>query len=117
MTTRGYPTGEARLAGLVLALLGVLTYGATSAFGLVLCAEWLRDPARPASLRTWDRVGLVFAVPGVAYFVWLSVALFDYAPGGVSFAPMIVTYWVGFVVWLLARLLLRKGPATEGDAS
>lgn len=99
--------GGGQLAGLVLALLGALTYGATSPFGLVLCAEWLCDPRRERNLRHWDWVGLVLAVPGTAYFVWLSVALFDYAPGGTSFAGMIAAYWVGFGVWLLVRSRTR----------
>lgn len=97
------PSRNPRLAGLVLALLGAITYGATSAFGLVLCVEWLRDPSRPAHLRRWDWVGLVLAIPGVAFFVWLSISLFDYAPGGTSFAAMIAGYWAFFLAWAFFR--------------
>jgi len=118
------PKGGAKLAGVVLALLGLLTYGATSAFGFVLCAEWLRDPARPPQLRRWDWIGLVLAVPGVPYIILMSVALFDYAPGGSSFAPLIAGYWAGFAVWLLVRSRTRwrelgsdrrTEPDTDGD--
>ena len=115
------PKGGARLAGLVLAVLGALTYGATSAFGLVLCAEWLCDPSRPRGLRRWDWVGLALAVPGVAFFLWLSVGLFDYAPGGKSFAPLITGYWTGFGVWLLVRSRTRwrrlRHPEGRGPSS
>jgi hypothetical protein len=93
----------------VLALLGGITYGATSALGLVLCAEWQLASNRPPSLRLWDQVGLVLAIPGVAFFVWLSIGLFDYAPAGQSFAPMIASYWVGFGVWLVVRSRTRWG--------
>jgi hypothetical protein len=92
---------------LVLAVVGALTYGATSAFGLVLCAEWLRDPDRPPPLRQWDWIGLILAVPGTAYFLLLSVGLFTYSPGGTSFTPLITGYWVGFGVWLLVRSRTR----------
>jgi hypothetical protein len=97
----------AQLAGLVLAVLGVLTYGATSPFGLVLCAEWIRDPARSLRLRVWDWVGLILAIPGTAFFLWLSVSMFDYAPGGASFGAMVAGYWVAFLVWLLVRMRVR----------
>lgn len=103
----GQPKEGVRLAGLVLALLGALTYGSTSAFGLVLCAEWLCDPSRPPRLRRWDGVGLALAVPGVVFFLGLSVCLFDYAPGGTSFAPLIAGYWAGFLAWLLFRSRTR----------
>lgn len=99
--------GGARLAGLVLAVLGVVTYGSTSAFGLVLCVEWLWDRSRKPSLRRWDWVGCVLAVPGTAFFLWVSMGLFGYAPGGTNFAAMITAYWVGFGVWLLVRARTR----------
>jgi len=98
-------TDRVRLAGLVLAGLGVLTYGGTSAFGLVLCVEWLCDPNRARRLRLWDWVGLVLAVPGAAFFILFSIGLFDYAPGG-TIGPIPV-YWVGFGVWLLVRSRTR----------
>lgn len=105
---REQPKGGVRLAGLVLALLGALTWGATSPFGLVLCWEWLRDPSRTRGLRRWDWVGLVIAAPGTAFFVFLSVALSDYFPGEVvNFAMLIAGYWVGFGVWLLVRSRTR----------
>jgi drug/metabolite transporter superfamily protein YnfA len=96
-----------QLAGLVLALLGLVTYGATSPFGLVLSAEWLADPARPRTLRRWDWLGAGLALPGTAYFVLLSVQLRAYAPGGTSVTPMIVGYWAGFAVWLWVRSRTR----------
>ncbi len=96
-----------RLAGLVLALLGLATYGATSPFGLVLSAEWLADPTRPRPLRRWDWLGGGLALPGTAYFLLLSVKMRDYAPGGTSVAPMLVSYWGGFAVWLWFRSRTR----------
>ncbi|WP_439622745.1 hypothetical protein [Gemmata sp.] len=96
-----------QLAGLVLALLGAFTYGATSAFGLVLCAEWLLDPRRPAHLRRWDAVGAVLAVPGVLFFAWLSVAMFDYKPGGKPMGVLIAAYWAAFAWWLTVRYRTR----------
>lgn len=103
------PTAKppAQLAGLVLSLLGVLTYGATSPFGLVLCVEWLIDPRRPAPLRRWDAVGALLAAPGVLFFAWLSVAMFDYAPGGKSMGVLIAAYWVTFAWWLTVRARTR----------
>lgn len=92
-----------RLAGLVLALLGAITYGATSPFGLVLCGEWLCDPNRARGLRRWDWVGLVLAIPGTAFFIWLSVGLFDNAP----LAWMIAGYWGSFALWLRGRSRTR----------
>jgi threonine/homoserine efflux transporter RhtA len=99
--------GSARLAGLMLALIGVFTYGSTSPFGLVLCCEWLCDPNRTRSLRRWDWLGLVLAMPGTLFFVVLSVGLFTYAPGGFSFAGMIGGYWLGFLIWSRRRSRTR----------
>jgi hypothetical protein len=103
------PTAKppAQLAGLVLALLGALTYGATSAFGLVLCAEWLLDPRRPDHLRRWDAIGALLAVPGVLFFAWLSVAMFDYSPAGKSMGVLVSAYWVSFAWWLTVRYRTR----------
>ena len=58
------PKPRSQLAGLVLALLGVVTYGATSAFGMVLCLEWLYDPKRALQLRQWDLIGFVLVPQG-----------------------------------------------------
>lgn len=93
---------RAQLAGLVLALLGLPTWGATSPFGLVLCVEWLLDPRRPAHLRRWDAVGAVLAVPGVLFFVWLSAVMLDHPAGG-----LVAAYWLGFAWWLTLRARTR----------
>lgn len=59
---------KARLAGLVMALLGPLTYGTTSPFGLLLSAEKLREPGRPRGLK---------AVTGSAWS-WAARAVCSY---------------------------------------
>ncbi|VTU00486.1 unnamed protein product [Gemmataceae bacterium] len=86
----------------MLAVLGAVTFGSTSAFGLVLCVEWLLDPRRPDGLRRWDAVGALLAVPGVLFFVWLSAEHF----GGRE-REMIAAYWGSFAVWLLFRAWTR----------
>jgi len=101
------PKARSQLAGLVLALLGLLTYGATSAFGLVLCLEWLYDPSRSRKLREWDLIGFYLSIPGVLFFVWLSVEHFEYPPRGRSLTGMIVAYWGGFAIWLWFRSITR----------
>ena len=93
---------RAQLAGLVLALLGLPTWGATSPFGLVLCVEWLLDPQRPAHLRRWDAAGAVLAVPGVLFFVWLSAEHFGGRERG-----LVAAYWLGFAWWLTVRARTR----------
>lgn len=98
---------KAQLAGLVLGLLGCFTYGSTSPFGLVLNGEWIRDPDRRASLRGFDIFGLVLCIPGRLFFLYFSVAMFTYSPGGNGFAPMILIYWLAFAIWLLIRKKTR----------
>ena len=98
---------KAKLAGLVLGLMGCFSYGATSPFGLVLNAEWIRDPDRRTELRSWDIFGLVLCIPGTAYFLFFTIALFDYSPGGGGFGPMLSIYWIAFVIWLGVRLKTR----------
>lgn len=100
-------SGGAKLAGVVLAFLGFVTYGATSPFALVLCIEWLKDSRPAPHHRLWDWIGLVLAVPGTAIFVWMSVGFFDYAPGGMDFAWMIIAYWLSFLIWLVLRARTR----------
>ncbi len=99
--------GGGKRAGLVLAVLGAVTYGATSAFGLVLCAEWLCDPDRDERSRRWDWVGAGLAVPGLLFFAALTVGMGGYAPGGTPVAPLLAGYWAGFGVWLLVRSRTR----------
>lgn len=98
---------DPKLADLVLAILGALTMGATSPFALVLSLEWLFDPSRIGWPRRLDWIALVLSIPGTAFFVWLSIGLFDYAPGGASFALMLSSYWLAFAIWLLVRVRTR----------
>lgn len=99
--------GHDRQAGLVLALLGPLVYGSTSPFALVLCVEWLLDPARPARLRWRDRLGVFLALPGAVVFVLVCVAMWGYPLGEPLMARLIVAYGCVFGVWLLVRSRTR----------
>lgn len=91
-----------RLAGLVLAVIGVFSFGSTSPFAAVLCLEWLRDPARRPDLKKWDLLGLILSVPGsvvvAAWFTpdaWANTLYFGPGP--------VIAYWVGFAGWVAYR--------------
>jgi hypothetical protein len=102
------PGKNSQLAGFVLAVVGLFTYGSTGPFAFVLCLEWVCNPDRPRNLKRLDWVGLVLSVPESLFFAYLSIGLFTYAPGGNSFAPMIVAYWGSFTGWVLWRFRQRS---------
>lgn len=95
-------------AGLVLGLLSALTYGATGPWAVVLSAEWLADRAcgrQTPHDTSADWVGLLSGAAGTAYFVALSVGLWDYSLG--DFWLLIRLYWVAFFAWLNWRAFTR----------
>lgn len=96
-----------QLAGTVLALLGIVTYGATSQFGLVLSLEWIRDPRRDSDFRLFDWMGVIVGLPGTMYFLYFTAMMFDYAPGGQSFGSLLLGYWAMFGLWIMYRRRTR----------
>lgn len=95
------PREPDKLAGFVLAMLGLVMFGSTSPFGLVLCWEWLRDPTRRADLRRFDAVGFVLAIPGAAFWAYLSYWFSLYYMGGTP-EPFALYWWV-FASWTVVR--------------
>lgn len=106
---------KARLAGLVMAILGVITYGTTSPFGVMLCAEKMYEKDRPKGLRICDWIGLILSVPGCfvvpvfLHFVW------NYSILG----PTPATLYLGFlIVWTWHRVRIVWGwPSTPRTSS
>lgn len=95
---------KARLAGLVLALTGLFTFGVTSPFGLILSAEKLWETDRPRLLRICDIVGVVLAWVGnifLPYFLYLGWNDKFYV------GPERVTAYLGFLVlWMVHRVFV-----------
>lgn len=91
-----------QLAGFVLGLLGLVTWGATCPWGLVLNVEWLRNPVRRHD-RFFDLVGLVFCVPGAIAFAVLSVAMLADGAAMGAFPTMVLLYWGAWFVWVARR--------------
>lgn len=97
-----------KLAGLVLGLLAPLTYGATGPWAVVLSAEWLGDRVCGRSAPhgvTADWVGFLLGAGGAAYFVAVSISLWNYSLG--DFWLMIRLYWIVFFAWLNWRAFTR----------
>ncbi len=93
-----------RAAGVVLMLLGLFTSGSTCPFAVVLCAEWLFDPRRTKCHRDWDLSGLVWSIPGVAWWLFMSFGMAMTYRGAES---LFVAYWSGFALWLIVRVFTR----------
>ncbi|MBY0230094.1 MAG: hypothetical protein K2W96_12500 [Gemmataceae bacterium] len=108
---------EARLAGLILGWIGLATLGVTSPYAWRLSSEHLRDPARPESLRRWDRLGERLGFYGtmlvsIITFLLVNVVTYDWLvrrPGMFGHWPHLlilahpVLYWAVFLVWWLRR--------------
>ncbi len=110
LVTPAPPKTNPQLAGLVLAALGILTYGATSPYGLILSVEWLRDTNRDWMLRKFDWLGVILGVPGTLYFMNFSYTMGNYAPGGQSFGTLIWLNWAGVFLTMLLRRKRLLGP-------
>ena len=91
-----------QLAGFVLGLLGLMTYGATCPWGLVLNVEWLRNPKRRHD-RFFDLVGLMFCLPGTIFFAVVSVGMLTYTIAGAGFNAMVPIYWIAWFWWVMKR--------------
>ena len=111
-----------QLAGFVLGLLGLVTWGATCSWGLVLNVEWLRNPKRRHD-RFFDLVGLVLCLPGTIAFAALSVGMLTYTIMGAAFPVTILIYWGAWFVWVMRRQktvwpeIGRNRREAEGDAA
>lgn len=90
-----------KLAGLVLGLLAVITYGATGPYAAVLSAEWLLDHRRPHLIRA-DVVGLALGIGGSMYWSLVCVGFWT-APA----IHIVLIYWGAFLVWALVRAFNR----------
>lgn len=96
------PAPPKKLAGLVLGLLVLMTYGSTGPYAAVLSAEWLLDRRRPHSIQA-DVVGLVSGIGGSMLWSLFCVMFWT----GYRSPHIVLLYWRVFLVWLLVRALTR----------
>lgn len=94
-----------RLAGLVMAVVGLFTFGLFSPFGLVLSAEKFWEPGRSRTLRVCDIVGVVLAWIGNIYLPYFLYAAW------MSSGPEVTSDWVVihltvFTVWMAHRVFV-----------
>jgi len=107
-----------RLAGVVMAILGFLTYATTSPFGLVLSAEKLFESDRPSGLRSLDWGGVIFGGAGTLILPAFLYGMWTYSligPWPVCWYLMFLSGWVLYrkrVVWPTLRSGVG-GPKSE----
>lgn len=94
-----------KLAGTVLAVLGLCTHGSTCPWALVLNLEWMADRRRCPHRPLADHFGVALSLPLSLYWVMASVTVAPfYAP---ELTPAVIGYWVTFAVWVVARMFTR----------
>jgi hypothetical protein len=109
-------SGGARLAGFVMGVLGAMTYGTTSPFGLMLSAEKMWEKGRGPGLRMCDWIGIVLSVPGCFYLPFFLIAMWDYSLIG----PQPVLLYLAFLMgwsWHRVRIVWGwpKGTSPERE--
>jgi hypothetical protein len=110
-------SGGARLAGLVMGVLGTLTYGTTSPFGLMLSAEKMWETDRNRTLRVCDWIGIVLSVPGCLFLPFFLVSMWGYSLIGPGPVLMYLAFLMGWS-WHRVRVVWGwpKGRGTEQSA-
>lgn len=102
LSTRSGPKNDdrARLAGVVMAMLGFFTYATTSPFGFVLSLEKLFESNRSPGLKSLDRGGVIFGGAGTPILPAVLYGMWTYSLIG----PWPVVYYLTFLAaWVLYR--------------
>jgi hypothetical protein len=103
----------AKLAGFVLAVLGVITYGTTSPFGLMLSAEKMGWRNRSPGLRTADWVGVVLGGLGTLFLPVFLVGMWNYSLVGPQPVLLYLAFLAGWT-WHRVRVVWRWPRPTAG---
>lgn len=94
-----------KLAGGILAVLGLFTHGSTCPFAVVLGLEWMADRRRCPHAPAVDRLCVTLGGLLSAYWAMMSATYLPFLVP--ALAPAVIAYWTAFGGWLVWRMFTR----------